>query len=516
MHRLIFILLITSTACYGQIEDCTHYKQDIDLIVSGTDRAVDLVSIEAAPRCFLIYAAGEPELTLASFEEYVRRLEASRPDKQSGAGANSSGSTSVVAQGPVAKALSLATEYGALSQSTSGQVVTVRGNLAGLPSALVRQNIFPYCVGNERLSGYCVNGSLIRALSHISFGISFDTTRNDVAASAVPASSSSSTAQPVTFTGKKREISSLSAHFEILNRRDVTSKEFQQAWAQKVGAAMDSPALDLLDTAGSLTSTIVKDSDYASWRTRSLARLRSADRDREKIVAALKESLQELISIFSTKIPNLREKAAAAVAAYSGFFLAQDDLIDSLAKKTVIAVEYTNNRPVGQAEVHNLRLIWDQPFDQHTKVVANGALDFYNSIPSDATANVKRFRDAQFGIQMDHGLDQNTLKSPATISLAGYYQYQNTPTVLEVGPANPIPGISFTNLPANTQTVFTKSGNIFLAQAKLTLAPTATSTKIPLSIRYSNRTELINRPTWRAQVGVTYDFDSLLSGLAKH
>jgi len=77
--------------------------------------------------------------------------------------------------------------------------------------------------------------------------------------------------------------------------------------------------------------------------------------------------------------------------------------------------------------------------------------------------------------------------------------------------ANPIPGITFTGLPANTSTVFAKTGNIWLVQAKLSVVPSGKSVKIPISVTYSNRTELVDKPTWRAQIGVSYDFDSLMS-----
>ncbi|MND07777.1 hypothetical protein D3C83_299980 [compost metagenome] len=50
---------------------------------------------------------------------------------------------------------------------------------------------------------------------------------------------------------------------------------------------------------------------------------------------------------------------------------------------------------------------------------------------------------------------------------------------------------------------------------KLSLAPGATGIKIPLSLTLSNRTELIDKPTWRGQLGLTYDFDSLLSALRR-
>lgn len=66
-------------------------------------------------------------------------------------------------------------------------------------------------------------------------------------------------------------------------------------------------------------------------------------------------------------------------------------------------------------------------------------------------------------------------------------------------------------MPANATTVLAKTGNIELVQLKLTVGPKNASLKVPLAISYSNRTELIEKPTWKAQIGVAYNFDTLFS-----
>ena len=76
-----------------------------------------------------------------------------------------------------------------------------------------------------------------------------------------------------------------------------------------------------------------------------------------------------------------------------------------------------------------------------------------------------------------------------------------------------IPGIEFTGLSTNARTIFAAKGNIWLGQAKLTLGPPGSSMKIPLSMTVSSGTELIDKPTWRGQVGLAYDLDSLLGAL---
>jgi hypothetical protein len=515
----IFIVLLTlliASPATAQVENCRFFATEIDALVAGqtnVDHAVRLLDVGQGARCFAIFMADATRIDRAAFVDFVRRFEGSRTDKQSGAGAKASGSTTVVTQGPAAKVLSVAAEYGAITQSVSGQVVTLRGNLAGIPSALVRHDVFPYCVGPDRNNAYCVDNSMLSLLRRVSFAVSFDANRGRQV-TGTPLAAASAAGQPVTFTAGKNELSSASAHVELWNRRDTTSPAFRKAWAAKVGAAMDQTGSDLMARAGTFAETVLNASGHEAWRVKHLALVRAAGRNRAQIVAALDDALRELAPIVQTAVPTLHDQAQAALASYSTFFLDQDQFIDTLAVQKVVAIEYVNNRPAGQAATSNVRLVVDWPMNAETKLVANAAATFYGSSASEV-AGVSRYRDAQLGVQLDRALGRYSILGPATVSIAGYYQYQHAPSLLTVDPLNPVPGITFIGLPANAKTVFADTGDIWLAQARLALTPPRSGVKVPVSVTYSNRTELIDKPTWRAQIGITYDFDSLFAGLSK-
>jgi hypothetical protein len=80
---------------------------------------------------------------------------------------------------------------------------------------------------------------------------------------------------------------------------------------------------------------------------------------------------------------------------------------------------------------------------------------------------------------------------------------------LNVNPSMPLTGITFTGLSSNATQVFAKKGNISIGQLKVTLG--SGTVRVPFAISYSNRTELITKPTWKAQIGISYDFDSLFA-----
>ena len=477
---------------------------------SSNDPAVILLSPGRGARCYAVFVANADRANRLAFSDFVKKFEGSRTDEQSGTSGGSSGTTSVVSQGPAARVLSVAAEYGAITQAVNGQVVTLRGNLAGVPSALVKHDIFPYCVGAEARNDFCVGGSMLSLLRHVSFGVSFDMT-HETQTTAIAAGTGSGGTQPVTFTANRNDISAISARVELWNRRQITSTAFLEKWKAQIPAAMDRSATDLLVIAGTFYDDVTSQTGYDPWHAKHLALVRAAaaTRNRQQIVAALDDALRDFLTLVTDRAA-LQAEADAAVAAYSRFFLAQDELLDSLST-TVVTFEYANNRPAGQPVTTNLRLIADIPIADRTKLVLNGGVTLYDNPNSIAGAGVARLRDAQVAAELDQSLGDSAITGPLVFTLAGYYQYQHSPAVLNVDPTNPVPGVAFVGLSPNASTVFTTTGNIVLGQARLTFTPPGSGVKIPVSVTFANRSELIDKAFWRAQVGVTYDFDSLFA-----
>jgi hypothetical protein len=267
-------------------------------------------------------------------------------------------------------------EYGALTRGVDGQVITLRGNLAGLPSALVRKNVFPYCADGTAASEFCIENSVLSWLRRASFSVSFDGARGTQAVATVSTPSPDSDSQPVTFTARRNQISGASARLELWNHRDVTSPDFQAAWKAKVGAAMSQSAAGLLSAAGDFTEKVIAIDQYGNWQTRTATALRMAAPDRARVVATLRTALNELVALARAAQLDVDRLASDAVAAYSRFFLAQDELIASLATKSVAAVEYTFSEPTGQAATRNFRFVLDVPLTTRTKLVMNTAATF--------------------------------------------------------------------------------------------------------------------------------------------
>jgi hypothetical protein len=118
---------------------------------------------------------------------------------------------------------------------------------------------------------------------------------------------------------------------------------------------------------------------------------------------------------------------------------------------------------------------------------------------------------------MSHNFSINTQAAGnliLTLSGAFYDQYQSSPAILNVTPGSPVDGVTFSGLPSTATQIYSQKGNVALGQIKLSIGGGSAVT-VPLSMTYSNRTELITTPSWKAQIGISYDFDTLFLGSGK-
>jgi hypothetical protein len=192
-----------------------------------------------------------------------------------------------------------------------------------------------------------------------------------------------------------------------------------------------------------------------------------------------------------------------------GRYTFEEGTIIADLQKPVATLQYDYKRPADHPPTSTLRMIFDKGLGDGWSFAANAAVEFYDQKPASDIPGAGRVRDAQAGIQFQK--DLGTVKLLGAAALAGtyYYQRQISPSILDVTPGTPLEGISLIGLPSTAKQVFSTKGDIHVVQARLVLGPSGSSARFPFSITYSNRTELIAKPTWRAQIGVSYDFDSL-------
>lgn len=452
-----------------------------------------------------------------AFASFVKFLEEHRMDKQEGAAAGSGGSTNLVSKGVAAQILSLAAEYGALTESVNNQVVTVQGSLDGIPMALLRQDLLQYCPSDHsQAEGICVHRTLVNWLRRISYGVSFDVSRNSQSVTGTPAGTQQGNTQQVTFTPDQHQISSIVGRLVLWSKRDATSDSFQKQWrtalTAKPGANAAVPSTTFLDSAGdSLLKSLkalLDDLGTTFTESKTLPAALNAAPDQVSIDTLVRNAIADQLK----SDPNFLQNAGNFIQSLDKFKAEEDAFVTAIAEKPLLTLEYNNNRPVGQSPISTFRLIFDKGFTKEWSVTANGAVAINDDNPPATVPGASRLRDAQAGFQLQHNFSSFIFSSPAALSGSYYFQYQNSPAILNVTPGTPLPGITITGLPPNATQIFAQKGNLHVAQLKLVLGVGQSTMRIPLAVSYSNRTELISKPFWRGQVGIMYDFDSFLGG----
>ncbi len=487
----------------------------IDLLSTATapaDReqvARRLVTMNLHPAC-LAEALVADDKQSASFGAFLKALENARTDKQSGASTGTGGSTNLVSKGTTAKVLSIAAEYGALTESVSKQVITVQGSLDGVPAALVRHSLVRYCPSSGTPD--CVNRTLIETLQRFSYAVSFDTSQSAQRVSGTPSGTTQGAAQPITFMADGHSITAATLRAVIWNARDHVSKTFQSAWVAQVTkspAALNQAATNLMAVTVALVATVEGDTNYKPWQDETVRQLAAAS-GREQVTAIWTERQRVLAELLRPAHADMFDKARQERTVLGAYQFEEDAVVAAL-QKPIVTFQYDYKQPANQPATSTLRLIFDKGIANGWSFAANAAVELYDETPSSAIAGAGRVRDAQFGAQLQRDLGTLNLLGAAALAATYYFQYQNSPSILNVTPLTPLDGISLVGLPSTATQVFATKGNIHVAQVRLVLGPAQSSARFPVSISYSNRTELIDQPAWRAQIGVSYDFDSLFS-----
>jgi hypothetical protein len=441
--------------------------------------------------------------------------------QQNGTSAGTGGSTSLTTKGLTSKLLSVASEYGALTQSTSNDTTTVQGTLAGVPLALMQKGAMTECSTRLLALTPCIHQNLLKWMSQTSYSVSFATLASSAVTTGSTTSSTTSTAASATSSTSTAGGVNAYSFKAVLVQGALSKSAYSDADTQIASVAA---VAEVQAAQGALNANEASTAAFVPFLKAQAAALRvtAATGNRAAVVAqwrALGDQLVNVLGVPVTVTPDaaasspVLQNAVKLAIAYTSYLGAEDavGLAKMLAVPPVLSVEFDQNRPTSAPENSVFRVIFQKTVKQVT-VTVNGAASIYDS----AQPNVPgagRLRDSQFAAEVAHPF---TLSIPGatttnfTVSGAFYDQYQSSPAILNVTPGAPVDGVTFVNLPSTATQVYGTTGNIAVGQLKLT-AGGGSAVTVPLSVTYSNRAELIAKPTWKAQIGVSYDFDSLFS-----
>lgn len=432
--------------------------------------------------------------------DFLLEAENKRNDKQIGSDSRAAGTTSLAVKGGIPQFLGWAIENGAAVGTRSGNTLTFRVNPIGLIQSLSDVRPFGNSLSSDLPSFFKSGSTFDDAARKFSLGFSFDITRGT---------------DPPTFIGSKQQLSAVSARYNFLNRKDPRHSRYQKDWEKLKTEYLDPLAqfqnrlfLKLVCnpvTNTSCTSGTYVNTDLENWRKETEAKLKTIvfpvndilfEAKKIELIEKVRQILADQLAVLPTDklvkdvefVSALRENGEILLK----YRNAKQELLDKIAKGEVFTVEYTNYREVNAPEVSNFRLILEKGFSTNWNVTANASLSFFNKKPTGD--EIKRIRDFDFTLQLEKPLLDLPFGRPI-FSFSGQYQRLMSDITDAAGVVIP-----------------NSKGDIAVGQFKLTIPINGTGIKLPISMTFANRTELIKESTVRGNFGFTFDLDRLLFG----
>ncbi|HKS28113.1 MAG TPA: hypothetical protein VJS44_09850 [Pyrinomonadaceae bacterium] len=404
--------------------------------------------------------------------QYVLEAENERMDKQVGSDASSSGSTSLVSKGSVPSILGFAVDSGALTQTFGGSTVTFRGNLAGIAKAVA---------GKGYITGYDEDSAGARLLRKVSFSLSYDPSRGE---------------QPGTFLGTKQQISGYSVRLDLYNKRDPRDSRYRQDWNEFLAgvsqqlAGQTQHSLDVMTNLGQNRGSAApkwQDPALQEWYVVTDTAVRDAAPG--EVEAIFKERLNNLPL-------NLSDATRAELRSFDARFRpwleGREEILAKVAKAPIVTFEYLNDRPLNASSISRFRFIAETGLSRGFDLTFNGSLALFDERPATAES---RIRDFQFALQLDAQMGEMGMGlGKPVLSFAGRYERLSEDITSSDGLAIP-----------NTK------GDIAVGQLKFTIPIKNSGIRIPISVSFANRTELLKEKEVRGNFGFTFDLDTLFA-----
>ena len=461
-------------------------KRQADLMAANKPDEAKAAEDEAKQAEFDAQGAASQDFTVylqyMGYRTTLSELEEQRIDKQVGAGANSSGTTSAASKGTVPSLFNFAVENGALTRSQSGTTITFGGSPANIIKALAKGG---YISGAPSFDP----GTLSSILSNFTFTISFDASRGNNAG---------------TFTGDRQQLSGYTVRYQILNHRDPRHPKYARRWYEVVKG----PGAVLATRLNQLGNRLVTEKDtkdlFKDWQNETNQRVATASDD--QLVQVLQQQADKFKEIID-KSPDLSGLVSGAGRALVDYMAIRDQEIKKITKSATLAVEVneirqantngavTSASPGPLPNLTNINVVFSKGLVDGPEITANGSVTLFDSLP--AALTIGHVRDFQFSGQADVPLPEIRKIGRSVLSFSGEF-------------------VSLREEPLGNQVIIntvpvSAKGNIGLGQVKLTIPVKGSGVRMPISVTWSNRTELIKESEVRANIGLTFDLDQLFA-----
>lgn len=478
---------------------------DIDTVVGGYFAKLDLSNPKSVVKFITVTGtrvALDQALAAAS-PDALNGAGQQRLDRQTGANATASGTTTLVSKVGSSELLSLALDTGAMTQSVNGTTSTLSTNADQVFRLVTGSN--PDCtvqVGPCKSRGWfetwVLNPTNVSATLNLAQQGS-TTTPTTGQASGTSATAVGSASIP-TGVGK---LSGITARYEARNPFDPRSEKFKEAWKGEVKKL--APTVKVIGDDTDAVRVVLNNLKNAEndQRLLVLAEAALADSTGSKLTEAFDDYFSnfEAEAMKNPALGTAISKVMQDRALYrTAWFKALDDAVGNM-----FTFEYDYGRSINQPETHDFKIIYARDFKAMGMLTFNGALSIYGTLPVGAKYGQVHY--GQISTEYDRTLTGTDKSFQTQLSLAGYWQYQPHPSVLNIPAGTVAPGTTIP-LPNGTQEFVGTAGSLWITQAKLTLKSSG-NLSVPVGVSWSNKTDLLEGTKVGGQVGISYNFSSL-------
>ncbi len=530
--------IANAKAAYPQDRDKALAHLQRDIFDPANDRGCQALMLASVYPTATAKAAYK-----AAFHQYKNVTE---NVTQVGSGSSAGGTTNLVSKNLSSEVLSVASEYGGVTQSSSGQTTTFSGTLASVPLSVESRTgtpLFGLCSAGYT---HCIRPETLDRLGRFSYGVGVGTGGGSAGSGTASAASGSAQSVSLSSAGSSSaySLSQVTGKFAFL--RQLPTASALAAAAKNIDATIEQQTETQANKLTALLASIDQSKGAAVQANLEQAAQALFDGFATDPETAWNTAALRLTLAAKAVNPGYLDQVAAylqAIAEYS----AQEEMAYSGALKPTLSFEYDFNLPTQQPTNSVFKVVasWiltksantatprkvanktadppDAPSPRSpasptsTKtntttgwtLTLNAASSIYNTQPSASIPTARRLRDIQIAGEADYKFPKSlpVLGAP-TFCGAFYYQDQTSAAILNV----PITGLPITGLATGTKQVFTRTGPIDVGQFKLSFGSSSSSgIRVPLAFTVANRTELLQGMDVKGQIGISYDFDSLLS-----
>jgi hypothetical protein len=422
-----------------------------------------------------------------------------RLDRQLSSPGNTGGSTSLISKAGSSELLSLALDAGTLTRSVNGTTATLSTTADQVFRTITQFE--PLCIATCNYKG----GFEARVLVPLSLSASFDLTQRSTTNLATSGSATITSPDQVnsaTIPTGIGKLSVLTARYEVSNQFNARSPEFKRNWQNAISDELTT-LLNTASISGDAVRQILQNKAQALDDKALLAAAKS-DPSGSKLADAFS-------SYFNSEADRLLQDPDLLVAisqAVHDLGLYKNAWLEALrqAAGNLVTLEYTYNKPANQPDTHDFKIIYAHDFGAMGMLTFNAATSIYDSLPTGAKYG--RIHYGQASGEYDRNLRPDTSNFQPQLSIAGYYQYQPSPSVLKIPAGTVAPGTNIP-LPNGVQEFVGTAGNLWVTQAKITIKGSG-GINIPIGVSWSSKTDLLQGTKLGAQVGISYDFSQLV------